>query len=115
MFTTVQKFASAAPGEPCPVLTNRRNVVVIADVAHQSQYDFIDGFARHLRDALPNANFIGFTGTLIEADDRSTTAVFGEYITGDGMAAVWKTLRKDGHSSFKELVITEPTTRGYPV
>ncbi len=81
IFTTVQKFAPAAQGETYPVLTNRRNVVVIADEAHRSQYDFIDGFARHLRDALPNASFIGFTGTPIEADDRSTTAVFGDYIS----------------------------------
>src|SRR5204863_619632 len=57
-----------------------RNVVVIADEAHRSQYDFIDGFARHLRDALPGASFIGFTGTPIEAGDRSTPAVFGDYI-----------------------------------
>ena len=54
--------------------------MVIADEAHRSQYDFIDGFARHLRDALPNATYIGFTGTPIEATDRSTPAVFGDYI-----------------------------------
>jgi type I restriction enzyme R subunit len=54
--------------------------VVIADEAHRSQYDFIDGFARHMHDALPNASFIGFTGTPIERDDRSTPAVFGNYI-----------------------------------
>jgi type I restriction enzyme R subunit len=54
--------------------------VVIADEAHRSQYDFIDGFARHMHDALPNASFIGFTGTPIERDDRSTPAVFGDYI-----------------------------------
>jgi type I site-specific restriction-modification system R (restriction) subunit len=55
-------------------------IVVIADEAHRSQYDFIDGFAKHMRDALPNASFIGFTGTPIEGDDRSTPAVFGDYI-----------------------------------
>ena len=55
--------------------------MVIADEAHRSQYDFIDGFARHIRDALPNASFIGFTGTPIEAADRNTPAVFGEYIS----------------------------------
>ena len=56
----------------------RRNVVVIADEAHRSQYDFIDGFARHMRDALPNASFIGFTGTPIELTDANTRAVFGD-------------------------------------
>ena len=61
-------------------MTDRRNVVVIADEAHRSQYDFIDGFARHMRDALPNASFIGFTGTPIELTDRSTQAVFGNYV-----------------------------------
>jgi len=55
--------------------------VVIADEAHRSQYDFIDGFARHMRDALPNASFIGFTGTPIEKTDANTRAVFGDYIS----------------------------------
>ena len=55
-------------------------MVVIADEAHRSQYDFIDGFARHMRDALPNASFIGFTGTPIEKEDKNTQAVFGNYI-----------------------------------
>jgi type I restriction enzyme R subunit len=55
--------------------------VVIADEAHRSQYDFIDGFARHMREALPNACFIGFTGTPLELDDRNTRAVFGDYIS----------------------------------
>ncbi len=55
--------------------------MVIADEAHRSQYDFIDGFARHMRDALPNASFIGFTGTPIELEDASTRAVFGDYIS----------------------------------
>jgi type I site-specific restriction-modification system R (restriction) subunit len=53
-----------------PVLSERRNIVVIADEAHRSQYDFIDGLARHLHDALPNASFIGFTGTPIEKERR---------------------------------------------
>lgn len=61
-------------------LSLRRNIVVIADEAHRSQYDFIDGFAKHLRDALPNASFIGFTGTPVETTDKNTKAVFGEYI-----------------------------------
>ena len=60
---------------------NGANIVVIADEAHRSQYDFIDGFARHMRDALPNASFIGFTGTPIEKTDANTRAVFGEYIS----------------------------------
>ena len=61
-------------------LSNRSNIVVIADEAHRSQYDFIDGFARHMRDALPKASFIGFTGTPIEKTDANTQAVFGDYI-----------------------------------
>jgi len=101
VFTTIQKFMppSAAPSpQPSPsgrggseaegegdwrmpVLSDRRNVVVIADEAHRSQYDFIDGFARHMRDALPNASFIGFTGTPIEKTDANTCAVFGDYIS----------------------------------
>ena len=62
-------------------LSLRSNIVVIADEAHRSQYDFIDGFARHMRDALPNASFIGFTGTPIEVTDKNTRAVFGDYIS----------------------------------
>ena len=62
-------------------LSERRNIVVIADEAHRSQYDFIDGFARHMRDALPNASFVGFTGTPIELQDANTRAVFGDYIS----------------------------------
>jgi type I restriction enzyme R subunit len=97
VFTTIQKFMppSAAPSaQPSPigrggseaegegdwrmpVLSDRRNIVVIADEAHRSQYDFIDGFARHMRDALPHASFIGFTGTPIEFEDANTRAVFG--------------------------------------
>ncbi len=80
IFTTVQKFLPEAKGRQYPELSARRNIVVIADEAHRSQYDFIDGFARHMHDALPNASFIGFTGTPIEQDDRSTPAVFGDYI-----------------------------------
>ncbi|HEY6253739.1 MAG TPA: type I restriction endonuclease subunit R, partial [Candidatus Angelobacter sp.] len=80
VFTTIQKFFPENQGAKYPMLSDRRNIVVIADEAHRSQYDFIDGFARHMRDALPNASFIGFTGTPIESDDRSTPAVFGDYI-----------------------------------
>jgi type I restriction enzyme R subunit len=80
IFTTIQKFLSEN-GERFPLLSNRRNIVVIADEAHRSQYDFIDGLARNMRDALPDASFIGFTGTPIEKADRSTPAVFGDYIS----------------------------------
>ena len=69
MFTTIQKFMPEEKGDKYPCLSDRRNIVVIADEAHRSQYDFIDGFARHMRDALPNASFIGFTGTPIEMTD----------------------------------------------
>lgn len=80
VFTTIHKFFPENKGERYPVLSERRNIIVIADEAHRSQYDFIDGFARHMRDALPNASFIGFTGTPIEKSDANTVAVFGDYI-----------------------------------
>ena len=91
VFTTIQKFSPERGETDYPVLTDRRNVVVIADEAHRSQYGFRAsvasktgeisyGFAKYLRDALPNASFIGFTGTPIEKDDVNTPAVFGEYI-----------------------------------
>jgi type I restriction enzyme R subunit len=81
VFTTIQKFFPEDQDDRHPILSDRRNIVVIADEAHRSQYDFIDGFARHMRDALPNASFIGFTGTPIEKADASTLAVFGDYIS----------------------------------
>ena len=91
IFTTMQKFAPPAGTSDYPVISDRRNVIVIADEAHRSQYGFrarIDrktgelayGFAKYLRDALPNASFIGFTGTPIEKDDVNTPAVFGDYV-----------------------------------
>ncbi|GER08693.1 hypothetical protein JCM17843_30030 [Kordiimonadales bacterium JCM 17843] len=91
IFTTIQKFSPERGETDYPVLTDRRNVVVIADEAHRSQYGFktrinrttgeiAHGFAKYLRDALPNASFIGFTGTPIEKVDVNTPAVFGEYI-----------------------------------
>ncbi|PKP27936.1 MAG: DEAD/DEAH box helicase, partial [Bacteroidetes bacterium HGW-Bacteroidetes-19] len=99
VFTTIQKFMpmttdivqngiSNTVNEPSveyigaeiKALSERKNIVVVADEAHRSQYDFIDGFAKHLRDALPNASFIGFTGTPIETTDRNTQAVFGNYV-----------------------------------
>jgi type I restriction enzyme, R subunit len=81
VFTTIQKFMPEEKGDRNPVLSDRRNIVVIADEAHRSQYDFIDGFARHMRDALPHASFVGFTGTPIEKADANTRAVFGDYIS----------------------------------
>ena len=81
VFTTIQKFFPEEKGDRHPVLSERSNIVVIADEAHRSQYDFIDGFARHMRDALPNASFVGFTGTPIELEDANTRAVFGDYIS----------------------------------
>src|SRR5690625_1707668 len=91
VFTTIQKFAPPAGQSDYPALTERKNVVVIADEAHRSQYGFSArveqktgevsyGFAKYLRDALPNASFIGFTGTPIEKDNVNTPAVFGDYI-----------------------------------
>ncbi len=98
VFTTIQKFMPESYDDvelPSDVLceprveyigtkvkafSERKNIVVIADEAHRSQYDFIDGFAKKLRDALPNATFIGFTGTPIESTDRNTQAVFGNYV-----------------------------------
>ena len=91
IFTTLQKFSPETGATAYPLLTDRRNVIVIADEAHRSQYGFkakIErktgeisyGFAKYLRDALPNASFIGFTGTPIEKEDVNTPAVFGDYI-----------------------------------
>ena len=96
VFTTIQKFFPEEPpageregralrtgkrGDHHPALSERRNIVVIADEAHRSQYDFIDGYARHMRDALPHASFVGFTGTPVELQDANTRAVFGDYIS----------------------------------
>ena len=81
VFTTIQKFFPDEKGDRHPVLSTRRNIVVMADEAHRSQYDFVDGFAAHMRDALPHASFIGFTGTPVELTDKNTRAVFGDYIS----------------------------------
>ena len=81
VFTTIQKFMPEEKGGRMDALTERRNVIVIADEAHRSQYDMIDGLARNMRDALPNASFIGFTGTPIEKLDANTRAVFGDYVS----------------------------------
>jgi type I restriction enzyme R subunit len=90
IFTTLQKFAPEERGDTNPVLTDRRNVIVVADEAHRSQYGFGEtldsdgrlkaGLAKHMRDALPGATCLGFTGTPIETADKSTQAVFGDYI-----------------------------------
>jgi type I restriction enzyme, R subunit len=81
VFTTIQKFRSEEKGGRHQLLSDRRNIIVVADEAHRTQYDLVDGFARRLRDALPNATFIGFTGTPIDAEDRSTREIFGEYVS----------------------------------
>ncbi len=83
IFTTIQKFLDDETLKVSQAfrVSERSNIVVIADEAHRSQYDFIDGFARHMRDALPNASFIAFTGTPIELADKNTRAVFGDYIS----------------------------------
>ena len=80
VFTTIQKFLPEKDAK-LPALSTRQNIVVIADEAHRSQYGMIDGVARHMRDALPNASFIGFTGTPIEKTDANTRAVFGDYVS----------------------------------
>lgn len=92
IFSTVQKFSPGPGEERFPRLSERSNIVVLADEAHRSQYGFravLDkksgqfkyGFAQHLRDALPNATFVGFTGTPVETDDKDTRAVFGDYVS----------------------------------
>ena len=89
-FTTIQKFALNEEESRFPVLNERSNIIVISDEAHRSQYGFTQklhngkfqaGYARHLRDALPNASFIGFTGTPISLEDRDTQDVFGRYVS----------------------------------
>jgi type I restriction enzyme R subunit len=80
VFTTIQKFLPEG-NNPFDQLSDRSNIIVMADEAHRSQYDFIDGYARHMREALPNATYIGFTGTPIESADRDTRAVFGDYVS----------------------------------
>ncbi|MDO8861010.1 type I restriction endonuclease subunit R [Haliea sp. E1-2-M8] len=91
IFTTVQKFALVNEEAGHPILNDRHNIVVISDEAHRSQYGlkatlkkdgtYVFGYAKHLRDALPNAAFIGFTGTPIASEDKDTRAVFGDYVS----------------------------------
>ncbi len=93
IFATIQKFMPGEDEDTFPVLSDRSNIVVIADEAHRTQYGFKAtlkgkpgeekyqaGYAQHLRDALPNATFVGFTGTPVSSTDHDTRAVFGEYI-----------------------------------
>jgi type I restriction enzyme, R subunit len=84
LFTTLQKFGRTTEeresGRPHPLLSDRRNIIVIVDEAHRSHYDDLNGYARHLRDALPHATMIAFTGTPVSEADRNTQAVFGDYI-----------------------------------
>ncbi|MBV2134075.1 type I restriction endonuclease subunit R [Pseudomonas sp. MAP12] len=92
IFTTVQKFALHDDEDAHPLLSDRTNIVVISDEAHRSQYGtkgrldtktgkYVFGYAKHLRDALENATFIGFTGTPIALEDKDTRAVFGDYVS----------------------------------
>ena len=92
IFTTVQKFALLDDEESHPLLSSRSNIVVMSDEAHRSQYGmkgrldtktgkYVYGYAKHLRDALKNATFIGFTGTPIALEDKDTRAVFGDYVS----------------------------------
>lgn len=92
IFTTIQKFALLADEREHPLLSDRHNIVVMSDEAHRSQYgskgrldektgQYVFGYAKHLRDSLKNATFIGFTGTPIAQEDKDTRAVFGEYVS----------------------------------
>lgn len=100
VFTTIQKFALLAGETEHPVLSGRSNIVVVSDEAHRSQYGdkaryveikdkdgnvvdskYVYGYSKYMRDALPNASFIGFTGTPISAEDKDTRAVFGDYVS----------------------------------
>ncbi|WP_407512283.1 type I restriction endonuclease subunit R [Acinetobacter baumannii] len=91
IFTTVQKFALLDGESEHPLLNGRHNIVVMSDEAHRSQYGlkaklgndgtYKFGYAKHMRDALKNAAFIGFTGTPISSEDKDTRAVFGDYVS----------------------------------
>lgn len=81
IFTTIHKFFPDESMDKYPLLNDRHNIIVAADEAHRSQYSLIDGFAAHMRDALPNATYVGFTGTPIDQTSRCTTNVFGPYVS----------------------------------
>ena len=108
-----------------PMLSDRRNIIVIADEAHRSQYDLIDGLARNMRDALPNASFIGFTGTPIEKTDANTRAVFGDYVSiydiqravrgqGDGAHLLREPDCQAGAERDRNCRISTPSSRKSP-
>ncbi|MBU2755200.1 type I restriction endonuclease subunit R [Acidithiobacillus sp. CV18-2] len=80
IFSTIQKFAPDNKLDTHPLLSERRNIIVLADEAHRSQYELVTGFAAHMRVALPNATFVAFTGTPLELEDRDTRNIFGDYI-----------------------------------
>ena len=80
IFSTIQKF-SPSKDTKSEKISDRRNIIIIADEAHRSQYDLIDGYAGYIREALPNASFIGFTGTPIETGDKNTRVIFGDYLS----------------------------------
>ena len=81
IFSTIQKFMPKEKGLKMELLSDRTNIIIMADEAHRSQYDMLDGYAAHLDDAFPNASFIGFTGTPIAFEDRDTRGVFGDDIS----------------------------------
>ena len=81
IFSTIQKFLPTEKGAKMDELSDRTNIIIMADEAHRSQYDMLKGFAAHLNDAFPNASFIGFTGTPISFEDRDTRGVFGDDIS----------------------------------
>jgi len=80
IFSTIQKF-SPPKDTKSDKISDRRNIIIIVDEAHRSQYDLIDGLAGYIREALPNASFIGFTGTPIETGDKNTRVIFGDYLS----------------------------------
>lgn len=116
-FTTLQKFAPD-PGASYPLLSDRRNIVVIADEAHRSQYghyakakktgEISYGFSKHLRDALPHASYLGLTGTPIELGDNNTKAVFGNLIDGLDSEYVLKASSTELESHFVEKAMIQP-------
>jgi type I site-specific restriction-modification system R (restriction) subunit len=103
------------PGFDNSLLSDRRNIVVIADEAHRSQYDFIDGFAKHMRDALPKASFIGFTGTPIESGEPTLKNIARELVSHvrKSVTIDW-TLREAAQAQIRVLVRRILRKYGYP-
>ena len=129
VFTTIHRFFPEEKGDRHPTLSERRNVVGIAGAAHRSQYDFIDGFARHMHDALPHASFIGLTGTPIELADALETNDSAVRVPGDetlrGVArelvetvrnnvTIDRTLRENVREQLRVLVKRVLRRHGYP-